>query len=183
MTADNILEKFAVLWRISLTYAFMPALVGCSSLKFVPGHREVLSSVKVKSDNRAIDPSSFRGYVRQEANARWFNLVKVPLGIYCLSGKDSTKALNRFFRRMGEAPVLYDSTLMNTSREALVGAMVNKGYFQVHTDVEVRHKRKGRVKLRYMIHAGRLYHIRTFNYNAMTPVSIPLSATMRATAT
>ena len=95
-----------------LVFPLVACLYSCSSSKFVPEGQHVLSSVELTSDDdKLIDASSLRNYVRQEPNARWFNLVKVPLGLYCISGRDSTKGINRFFRRIGEPPVLYDSTL------------------------------------------------------------------------
>lgn len=163
MTKDNIRDPFAMLRPMLLSLVLASVLVGCSSSKFVPDGRSVLTSVRLKSDNKAVVPSAYRGYVRQEANARWFNLFKVPLGLYCLSGKDSSKAVNRFFRRIGEAPVIYDSTLMLLSREALTGAMINKGYLQAYTEVEQDSQRK-KTKLCYRLHPGRLYHIRRFSY-------------------
>ena len=104
-----------------------------------------------------------RGYVRQEANARWFNMFKVPLGIYCVSGRDSTKGFNRFFRRIGEAPVIYDSTLTSFSRNSLSMALRNKGYLQAGATVSRVDKPK-KVKLTYELHPGQMYRIRTIDY-------------------
>jgi hypothetical protein len=164
LTTDNIRNRFATLRPVLLTMVLVSVLVGCSSSKFIPEGESVLTSVKIKSDQKSVDPSAYRGYLRQEANGRWFNLFKVPLGLYCVSGTDSTKALNRFFRRIGEAPVVYDSTLMQISKESLTGAMVNKGYLQANTEVELNRKRKKKTRVCYTMHPGRLYRIRTFNY-------------------
>ena len=39
--------------------------------------------------------------LRWNPNAKWFNLVKIPMRTYCVSGVDSTKWINRFFRKIG----------------------------------------------------------------------------------
>ena len=50
-------------------------------------------------------------YLRQTPNAKWFSLVKLPMYIYGAAGKDSTKWINRFLYRMGDAPRIYDPEL------------------------------------------------------------------------
>ena len=139
-------------------------LYSCSSAKFVPENGQVLSSVELVSDSRQVDASSMRNHIRQEANARWFNLIKVPLGLYCISGRDSTKGINRFFRRIGEPPVLYDSTLTDYSRNNLTLALNSQGFLRAQTDVEVREKEK-KVKLKYTLYPGQLYTIKTIDYD------------------
>ena len=147
-----------------LVFPLVACLYSCSSSKFVPEGQHVLSSVELTSDDdKLIDASSLRNYVRQEPNARWFNLVKVPLGLYCISGRDSTKGINRFFRRIGEPPVLYDSTLAHYSRNNLKMALNNRGFLRAKTDVKVKEKNK-KIKLKYTLRPGQLYHIRTISY-------------------
>ena len=153
-----------------LISSFMMILVGCSSDKFIPEGKKVLSSVMLTSATRSVDASSFRSYVRQEANTRWFNMLKVPLGLYCVSGRDSANGFNKFFRRIGEAPVIYDSTLTVRSKEGLTLAMINKGYLTARTLVDVKKKEDKRVKVKYTINPGRLYKIRTINYVIDEPV-------------
>ena len=70
----------------------------CSVNRFIPENKYLLDEVKIESDTKLVDPSQFSTYVRQNPNARWFNLVKVPMRIYCISGRDSTKWINRFFQ-------------------------------------------------------------------------------------
>ena len=145
----------------ALFLALAMVLQGCSSGKFLSEGQQVLSSVTLKSNDRKVDASAYRGYVRQEANARWFSLVKVPLGLYCVSGRDSTKGINKFFRRIGEAPVIYEPSLAELSRDNLTMAMRNKGYLQAETErfmEEYEHK----VKLKYLMKPGRRYYIRTY---------------------
>lgn len=59
--------------------------------------------------------------------------MKFRLGIYNMSGKDTTKWYNRWVRRLGEPPVIYDSTLTRAGTEQLQKMLVNKGY--LHPEV------------------------------------------------
>ncbi|MEG1839493.1 MAG: hypothetical protein RR220_09430, partial [Bacteroidaceae bacterium] len=74
-------------------------LAACSVTKFVPEGKYLLDEVKITSDNKEIKAASLRNYVRQHPNSKWFSLLKIPLYTYNLSGSDSSKWCNRFFRR------------------------------------------------------------------------------------
>ena len=82
-------------------------VTGCSVSKFIPEGHYLLDDVEIKSDNREVKPSQMTAYVRQTPNAKWFSLIKLPMYIYSASGKDSTKWMNRFLRKMGDAPRIY----------------------------------------------------------------------------
>ena len=96
--------------RYILFLAFVVCILfSCNSTKFVPDSHYLLESVKIKSDDKAIDVSTLEPYIRQKANSRWFSLFKIPMATYSLSGLDSAKWLNRTLRRIGEKPVVFDS--------------------------------------------------------------------------
>ena len=81
-------------------------LASCSGTKFVSDGQYMLNKVEVKKDEGYPDVniSKYKSYVRQRGNQRWFSALKVPLGIYSLAGRDTTKWLNRTLQSMGEAP-------------------------------------------------------------------------------
>lgn len=129
-------------------------LTACSADRFIPtDEATILSSVSLESDSRIISPSSYRGYVRQEPNARWFNLAKVPLGIYCLQSSDSTSRFNRFLRRMGEAPVIYNDQLTATSVLTLSAALQNNGFLHSVVRADTINKKR-RTHVTYRLSPG-----------------------------
>ena len=136
---------------------------GCSPVRFLDEGETMLHSVSVTSDVKAVKPSALRNYVRQEANSRWFSLVKVPLGIYCLSGTDSTKRANRFFHRIGEAPVVYDAELTEFSRSGLEEALQGKGYLHARVEADTATRRR-RTSVTYRMHPGPLYYVDSIRY-------------------
>ncbi len=143
---------------LSLTF------VSCSVSKFIPENRYLLDEVKVISENKDVKPSSVRSYVRQNPNAKWFSLVKVPLYTYCLSGKDSTKWYNKFFRRIGDAPVIYDEELTKRSEEELTKALNNLGYMGASVSTEKKIAKK-KLKLTYKLNPGKAYRVRRIRYD------------------
>ena len=136
---------------------------GCSSTKHVPEGQTLLHKVQLKSDNKHVKPGDYRIYVRQEPNAKWFSLFKVPLGFYNMSGSDSTKRWNRFIRRLGEAPVCYNPSLTEYSRQGLQSALQANGY--LHATVEADTLTRGRkTRVNYTLHPGPRYYINHLSY-------------------
>lgn len=136
----------------------------CSVDKFIPQDNYLLESVKVKTEDKQFDASQFAQYVHQKGNSRWFSLFKIPMGTYLLSGKDSTKWLNRTLRRLGEEPVLYDSTLAKLSCEDLRAAMQNMGYMNASVDLQTK-KHGKRINLVYTLTPGSPYLIHSLGYD------------------
>lgn len=150
--------------RLLLWAAALLLLVGCSSSKLVPDNRYLLESVEIRSDAKTINPSTLAPYIHQKANSKWFSLFKIPLGTYSLSGRDSTKWLNRTLRKIGEKPVLYDSLQAALSVEDLKNAMMDQGF--MHSSVRLTTKTKGkRLKAIYQLHPGEPYRIRSLSYD------------------
>ena len=143
-------------------------LSGCSAERFLADDEKILSGVKLESDRRHPSPSAYRNYIRQEANSRWFNVIKVPLGIYCLKGRDTTSRWSRFIGRMGEAPVVYDAETTEYSRQALESALRGRGYRRaaVSTDTTVRGRH---VYLRYRLSPGLPDYVANIRYDSDNP--------------
>lgn len=109
---------------------FVAALMSCSTTKYVGENQYLLNKVHVQTegDYPDIDASKLKSYIRQNGNSRWFSAVKIPLYTYSLSGRDSSKWINRFLKSMGEPPVIYDSLLSVKSCDNLTAALKNQGY-------------------------------------------------------
>ena len=139
-------------------------LVGCSVSKFVPEGKYLLDEVHISSDNKEIKSSEMYSYVRQKPNSKWFSLVKLPMYIYCSSGKDSTKWINKILRKMGDAPRIYDARVAEETRMQILGAVQNKGYLGAQVYLEEKIK-KNRLDTYYRISSGKPYIISSIDYN------------------
>lgn len=135
----------------------------CSSTKYVPDDGQLLKSVKLVSDNKNIDMVQIEANAAQRTNTKWFSLFKIPLGIYSLSGRDTTKWINRTLRRMGDAPVVYDSALTSQSCQKMMTALQNMGYLRASVDVTTKIKRKN-ASVVYSLHPGEAYQIGQVTY-------------------
>lgn len=136
-------------------------LYSCSSTKFVPDGQYLLSSTSVKSDTKGISTWEAESYIRQKPNFKTFAIFKLPLTIYNLSGRDSTKWINRTLRNAGEPPVIYDSTMIERSVIDLQRMMTNKGYLDAEVTPHVTLNKK-KAKIEYRIKAGEPYTINNY---------------------
>lgn len=144
-------------------------LAGCAPERFLHDDELLLDRVSLKADDDDVPTNQLSGYVRQHPNSRWFSLFKVPLGVYCISGTDSTRRVNRFFRRIGEAPVVFDSVQAERGRENMEAAVRNLGFLNAEVDVQERH-RKRKLALSYNIHAHERYTVSAINRVVEDPV-------------
>ena len=151
-----------------LTSFFLGAMVffsSCSSTKYVPKDQYLLKSVKVKSESNYhdINTLALRNYVRQMPNSRWFSLYKLPLAVYSLSGRDSTKWINRTLKSMGEAPVVFDSLSSVQTCADLAQQLKNEGFLDAQ--VRLQGSTKGRkAKVEYLLQPGEPYFVDSIGY-------------------
>jgi len=141
-------------------------VASCSTMKYVPEREYLLNRVKVKTEGeyRDVNTEAMRSYVRQMPNQRWFSLYKLPLATYSMSGRDSTKWLNRFLKSIGEEPVIYDSALTQRTIGDLEQQLRNTGFLNARVGCEVQHHGK-KVDLTYVLKPGEPYFIYHVNYD------------------
>lgn len=154
-------------------------LISCSETKYVPEGDYLLDKVEVKTDGDYpdISASDMKNYVAQRGNSRWFSAAKIPLATYSLSGRDSTKWINRTLKAMGEAPAIYDSTKAGQTCVDLRQQLRNMGYLGANVSVATAVKKR-KVKATYTLHPGRPYSVGRVSYDiadsavrAMAPVT------------
>ena len=148
------------LWAMTLLVA-----AGCSSTKYVPDGTYLLDEVNVSSDNKEVKPADLNMFIRQQPNTKWFNLIKTQLYIYNMSGRDTTKWVNRALRRVGDAPVIFDSYETERSRQEVEKAVRNLGYLGASVDAGTQLKGTKKIVLSYDVKTGRAYKVRSIQYD------------------
>ena len=135
----------------NLIFLLMATLLAtaCSTTKFVPEGESLLNKVTVRNDQpeQRINLNQMNAYVRQRANSRWFSVLKIPLGVYSLAGRDTSKWINRTLMAIGEPPVIYSTTLQQQTCMNLIQELNNEGFLQasVRADTIMRKRRKTEV--------------------------------------
>ena len=161
-TTKAKLSRLATAVMLWLNLLFLNS---CAETKYVPDGAYLLDKVKVEVDGDYPDISSstLNSYVRQRNNVRWFSLVKLPLLTYSLSGRDSTRWVNRMLRSIGERPVLFDSLQAAQTMDDLQLMLFNRGYLDGRVEVWTRSKGK-KLSAIYRLFPGRPYLLGHVNY-------------------
>ena len=160
------MSKIAILTLIISLAATI--LSGCSSTKHVPEGKYLLDevSLQVTDSTGTLTQQSLIPYIRQRPNNKFLHLSRLRLGVYNMSGNDSTKWWNKWIRRLGEAPVIYDSRSMRYDSLQLINAMRNAGFINSEVRVDtILNPDKRKIKVNYNLLAGTPYKIGTIDYN------------------
>ena len=142
-------------------------LISCNTTKHVPEGQYLLNKVKIdvsEGNDGKFNKKEFHNYLRQTPNHEILGGAKFQLSIYNLSGKDSTKWYNKWLRRLGQAPVIYDPELTAASANQLKLALVNQGYMDTEVSVDTITDGK-KIEVDYHIAPGEPHYIAGITYN------------------
>lgn len=129
-------------------------ITACSTTRHVPKDRLLLNKVKISIDSNEyhLDEDDLLTYLKQQPNHRMLWTARLRLGIYNMSGNDTTKWWNRWIRKIGEPPVLYDSALTQASVNQLRQSLINKGFMDATVTSEVSADTAGRrCNVKYLV--------------------------------
>lgn len=141
-------------------------LISCNTTKHVPEGQYLLNKVKIdvsEGNDGKFNKKELHNYLRQTPNHEILGGAKFQLSIYNLSGKDSTKWYNKWLRRLGQAPVIYDPELTAASANQLKLALVNQGYMDTEVSVDTVTDGK-KIEVDYHITPGEPHYIAGITY-------------------
>lgn len=148
---------------------FLLVIVSCSSTKFVGEGEYLLDKVEIISDNKTYKGNDLKPYLRQQPNFKVFGLMKWQLFVYDWSGKNEKNWINKQLRRIGEAPVIMDTTLVEQSADELQRFFVNKGYVNADVSFSIDTTRKKKAIVTYQIETNIPYRIEKYKMNLSDP--------------
>ncbi len=149
-----------ILYIALLVVSFLSA---CSATKHVPENNYLLDNVRIKSDTKKFKESELKAFLRQTPNSKMFDLVSFNLGIYNLSGDNTDAWINRFLKRIGNPPVIYDSVLTTRSEVELQRFFKNKGFENAEVKSTVAFKKR-KANVTYTIRSNAPYMINQLEY-------------------
>ena len=161
----NGVSSFAhLLWR-GVLLIILIFFVSCNPTKYVPKGAYLLESVDVKIDNKNISKDRLKSYIQQKPNKKIVG-SRFHLWLYNSSKLDKTNNWNKWLRKNGEEPVIWQQYMTDKSVEKLEDFLKTKGYYYANvTDTVILKKKKADV----------IYHIKTgwpYTVNRVT-YSIP----------
>ena len=140
-------------------------LFSCKPTKYVPSGKYLLNQVKVKVDNKRINHDELKSYIRQKPNKRILGFLglRLYLGLYNLSDIHKDNGINKYLRKEGEAPVIWDLFATKKDLNQLKLFMSNKGYYKANVSDTLIFK-KNKVDIVYHIKANKPYTVRSIKY-------------------
>lgn len=153
--------------RILFVLVAILALWGCSTTKHVPQGSFLVDKVSIDIEGESsVGSSDLYNYLRQVPNHKVLGFLKLQLATYSLSGRDSSKWYNRWLRRIGQPPVIYDQSLTDASARQLQLAMVNRGYMDATVSYDtVFNVNSKKAKVAYHVMPGEPHVINSVSYN------------------
>ncbi|MFT3752339.1 MAG: BamA/TamA family outer membrane protein [Paludibacter sp.] len=143
-------------------------LMACNVTKYVPDGEFLLDKTDIKTDTKDLDKTELLEYLRQTPNAAVFGAWRMQLGIYNLAPKDTSTSFNRFwhrtFKKIGDPPVIYNSTLTSISVHQLQRLAENKGYINARVESKLETKGK-KARVEYIVTSNKPYRLRDYNVN------------------
>lgn len=139
--------------------SFLLGMSSCSTTKYVGEDEYLLNKVIVKVDDKSVPSGDLKKNIKQKSNLKILGAWRFHLGLYNLSGKDKTKGFNKWLRRIGEEPVIYEDFQTKRSVAQLQLYMKKKGYYDAVIKDSVAFKKK-KAKVYYTITANQPYRYR-----------------------
>lgn len=125
-------------------------------------YRLAKNTVKVENDSR-FNSGSLEPYIKQKPNSKLIFGWNPFLNVYNWGGK-SDRFFPRLFRKVGTAPVVYESDKVDASVENIERHLEYIGYYGSKVEAEVSVKRKI-VKVNYNVTLGKRFPIKEIHYN------------------
>lgn len=144
-------------------------LAACSTTKYVGDGEYLLDKVEIVSDNKAYKANELKPYLRQQPNFKVFGLMKWQLFVYDWSGRNEKRWLSKQLRRIGEPPVILDTTLVDQSTDELRRFFINKGYVNAEVSATVDTSRQKKAIVTYRINSNEPYRIHDYTMNLDDP--------------
>lgn len=144
------------------SFTFILILAACSTTKNIPEGSYLLDNFEVKHDTKNAT-SDLETYVRQLPNSSFPLFGKVRLKIYNMAGADTSKWINRFWKKLGQPPVIYSPAQTLLSANQLKKQLNNQGYLDAQVDTTLKIN-GNKMAVTYKLKGGTPYLIRNYTY-------------------
>lgn len=152
-------------YKVTVCFLFAVLYISsCSTTKVLHDGEYRLAKNTIKVDDKKFNANSLNAYVRQKPNTYFIFGWNPFLNIYNWSTDDMSKGVNRFLRKIGQAPVVYDPSLVDASIENISKHLEYIGYFGSEVDSKVAVKKR-RVYVNYYVALGKRIPISSVTYD------------------
>lgn len=131
-------------------------IYSCGPARHLNEGEKLLTKVSIKSVGKKKYREELKSIAKQKPNRRLLGLFKIYLGIYNLY---YYKEDSKIKEKLGEAPVIYDSTLAEVSVDLMNRYLKNRGYYDNTVYTKTKETKK-KAKTSYFIDKKERYKIK-----------------------
>ena len=145
-------------------------LSACYTTKHVNENDLILNKNKISitSDNsklmKEISKKEIKSIIKQKPNKKIFGIIPFHFFIFTSTNPNKNNWVNNYLRKIGEKPIIFESTLLDKSINQIQSYLENKGYFTAKIDY-VKKIKNQKINLEYKIYTGDYYKVNEVNYN------------------
>jgi len=172
-------------------------LSSCGATSKLTDKEFLLVKNKIEVDSGKVDKEELSKYFRQKPNRKIIGFIRFHLWVYNLvdldkverrkkelrekrdiknqkriaknkEPKDPRRSFGEWLLSIGEAPVIFDSTLTQSTEKQFENYLINKGYFNAEVSSKVDFGRK-RARVTYFLKPHLPYTIKDIVYNIYNP--------------
>jgi outer membrane translocation and assembly module TamA len=147
--------------NLTIVLAASIALSACDSTRHLADDEFLVTKVNLKVANEDLDKESLYNVVKQKPNRKLLGIFPLYLSVYNLFEK---KPESKIRNTVGEAPVVYDSSLTKRSVEQLTLYLNNRGFYDAKVSYKEHFQRNQKIRVNYTIDEKKAYLINEVNY-------------------
>ena len=167
-----------VLFFVFCSLSFL--LTGCSADKYLPEGSLLLYDVTqtvTMADSSSVTPEvedalrRSENYYLQRPNSKLLGWKNMPVGmwIYCVASPTDSTFWGRYWRNLGQAPVVYDEEKAQRTAQQLQRLLEAKGCFNSSVSFDTVDTAQRRISIAYRINATQRYLIDEVVYRCDNP--------------
>lgn len=150
--------------------SFAALVCACSTTRTLSEGEYRYRDTKIVVDNetdKKLNPNDLKNYLKQSPNTYYIGHWNPFLYVYNWSHGNGSK-WDRFVERIGQAPVVFDSTLVQPSIDGMLNHLEYLGYY--NSKITESHIIKDRnITPEYKVHLGKRYPLRKIDFNVKDP--------------
>ena len=137
--------------------------LSCSTTRVLQEDQYRLADNNIKVTNdRKFNTNSLTPYLKQKPNPSIFFGWNPFMSVYNWSNGKG-KSWDKFVQKIGQAPVIYDAALVESSVDNIMNHLEYQGYYGSSVDTEVK-VRKRKVSVAYNVTLGKRYPVSSIEY-------------------
>lgn len=157
------MAKIIIFFKTICFICFIIFFVSCNSTRKLQDNQFLLKRNKIINNNNNISNEIIKGLIKQRPNKKFIG-IKFKLGFYNLARKENPKGFSKFLMKIGEPPVVLDTSLVNSTLKKIDLYTDNHGFFNSNVEKRIEYSKKKKAIVIYKIDAGKPYKINTINY-------------------